>query len=71
MLAGTSLELTVDGGQSFRTVLHNGDDHWSIVGFTNPTDGFALSYPSASSAQPNGLWRTDDAGASWYEVELP
>jgi hypothetical protein len=71
VLAGTSLELTVDGGQSFRTVLHNGDDHWSIVGFTNPTDGFALSYPSASSAQPNGLWRTDDAGASWYEVELP
>jgi photosystem II stability/assembly factor-like uncharacterized protein len=70
VLAGTSLQQTVDGGQSFRPVLDNGDD-WSIVGFTTAEDGFALSYPNSSFVLPSGLWRTGDGGASWYEVQLP
>jgi photosystem II stability/assembly factor-like uncharacterized protein len=70
VLAGTSLDLTVDGGQSFRAVLDNGDD-WSIVGFTTAEDGFALSYPNSSLVLPSGLWRTGNAGAQWYEVQFP
>jgi hypothetical protein len=70
VVAGTSLQLTVDGGRSFRTVLANGDD-WSVVGFTTAEAGFALSYPNSSYAQPNGLWRTDDAGAQWHQVQFP
>jgi hypothetical protein len=70
VVAGISLQLTVDGGRSFRTVLANGDD-WSVVGFTTAEAGFALSYPNSSYAQPNGLWRTDDAGAQWHQVQFP
>jgi hypothetical protein len=70
VVAGARLQLTVDGGHSFRTVLANGDD-WSIVGFTDSEDGFALSYPNSSFVLPSGLWRTDDAGAQWYEVQFP
>ncbi|MGO8685677.1 MAG: hypothetical protein ACLQT7_00635 [Candidatus Dormibacteria bacterium] len=73
VLAGTSLEVTVDGGQSFQGVKSlkgNGSD-WSIVGFTTAEDGFALSYPTSALGTPDGLWRTEDGGGSWYEVEFP
>jgi hypothetical protein len=69
VLAGPRLQLTLDGGESFQSVQDNGDD-WTIVGFTTDEDGFALSYSDSSYAQPNGLWRTEDAGAQWYEVQF-
>ena len=69
VLAGTSLQLTVDGGQSFQQVLSGYD--CSIVGFTTAEDGFAFSYPSGSLGTPDVLWRTDDAGAQWHEVQFP
>jgi hypothetical protein len=70
VLAGTSLQLTVDAGQGFHAVVNNGDS-WSIVGFTTDSDGFAFSYLSTALGTPNGLWRTVDAGAQWYEVAFP
>jgi hypothetical protein len=70
VMAGTRLLFTTDGGQNFQVALDNGDG-WSVVGFTNSEDGFAFSYPNSSYAQPNGLWRSDDAGAQWYEVQFP
>lgn len=73
--SGLTLQLSVDGGKSFQpvvdqTVVGNGD-RWRIVGFTTAEDGFALSYPSAFPASPNGLWRSEDGGTQWYEVRFP
>lgn len=73
--AGSILQFSVDGGQLFQPVagqagVDNGT-RWRTVGFTNSEDGFAFSYPNSLPVPPNGLWRTDDAGAQWYEVEFP
>jgi hypothetical protein len=70
VLAGASLQLTQNGGAGFQTVLDNGDA-WSIVGFTTDEDGFAFSYPTSALGTPDALWRTDDGGMQWYEVEFP
>jgi hypothetical protein len=71
-LAGTRLLISDDGGQTFQVALDNGDG-WSLVGFTTSEAGFTFSYPSGASdsGTPNGLWRTVDAGAQWYQVQLP
>jgi hypothetical protein len=75
--AGLTLQLSVDGGQLFQQVVAqqqprgvNGP-YWRIVGFTTAEDGFALSYPNRGPVPPNGLWRTDDAGTQWHEVQFP
>jgi hypothetical protein len=68
-LAGTRLLVSEDGGQTFQVALDNGDN-WSIVGFTTSEAGFAFSY-TGGAADTTGLWRTDDAGAQWSEVQFP
>jgi hypothetical protein len=65
VVASTALVLSSDAGRTFQTVEDNGGG-WSIVGFTTSEDGFAFSLPA-----PTGLWRTDDGGATWYQVQFP
>ncbi len=66
VVAGSDLELTTDGGTSFRSVLGTGA-HWTLVGFTTTTAGFVLADTKGGDWS---LWRTDDGGADWREVSL-
>jgi hypothetical protein len=66
VLAGTSLLVSADGGQTYQVAFAPGGN-WRIVGFTTSEDGFALSLVGPTT----GLWRTVDAGAHWYQVQLP
>jgi hypothetical protein len=68
VIGAGSLQRTVDGGQTFATVEDN-QTQWTIVGFTTSVNGFAFDH-----LQPYGqlaLWRTNDAGAHWYQVKFP
>jgi photosystem II stability/assembly factor-like uncharacterized protein len=68
VIGGVSLQRTEDGGQTFTTVEAN-QTQWTIVGFTTSVNGFAFE-----SLQLHGqlaLWRTNDAGAHWYQVQFP
>jgi photosystem II stability/assembly factor-like uncharacterized protein len=66
VLAGTSLLVSADGGQTYQVAFAPGGN-WRIVGFITSEDGFALSLVGPTT----GLWRTVDAGAQWYQVQLP
>ena len=78
VVAGGTLQLTADGGRTFRTLYDNGSD-WSIVGFTTSEDGFALSSsgtqrvtdPLGRLGPPMSMWRTVDGGAAWYQLQFP
>ena len=67
MIAGQGLQRTTDGGQSFATV-QGGQAQWTIVGFTTSLNGFAFDNSGSGQSQ---LWRSDDAGAHWHQVQFP
>ncbi len=67
VIAGQGLERTTNGGQSFASV-ENSQTQWTIVGFTTPVNGFAFEQ---QSAVVHLLWRTDDGGAHWSQVQFP
>jgi photosystem II stability/assembly factor-like uncharacterized protein len=67
VIGGQVLLRTTDGGQTFSTV-ENVQAEWTMVGFTTAANGFALAVPNSGQTQ---LWRTNDAGASWYQVQFP
>lgn len=66
----TPLELTTDGGSSFKPVQGpTGSSYWSWIGFTDSSTGSGLMIPQNSGktdGQPNAeLWRTTDGGSTW------
>jgi photosystem II stability/assembly factor-like uncharacterized protein len=67
VIAGGSLQRTTDGGQTFTTV-EGSQGQWTIVGFTTQVNGFAFDLTFAGQSE---LWRTNDAGATWYRVQFP
>jgi photosystem II stability/assembly factor-like uncharacterized protein len=67
VIGGGTLQRTTDGGQSFTTV-ESSQGGWTMVGFTTPVNGFAFDLTFTSQ---NQLWRTNDAGATWYRVQFP
>lgn len=61
---------TTDGGLTFATVTST-STQWSIVGFTTSSNGFAIQLDGQTALSGPGLWRTNDAGAHWYQVQFP
>jgi photosystem II stability/assembly factor-like uncharacterized protein len=67
VIGAQALLRTVDGGHTFAPVEDN-QTEWTVVGFTTSVNGFAFDLqPAGGSA----LWRTNDAGAHWYQVRFP
>jgi photosystem II stability/assembly factor-like uncharacterized protein len=67
VIGGGTLQRTTNGGQTFTTV-ESSPAQWTMVGFTTQVNGFALALPSFGQGE---LWRTNDAGATWYRVQFP
>jgi photosystem II stability/assembly factor-like uncharacterized protein len=67
VIGGGTLQRTTNGGQTFTTV-ESSQAQWTMVGFTTPVHGFALALPSSGQSE---LWRTNDVGATWYQVQFP
>jgi photosystem II stability/assembly factor-like uncharacterized protein len=67
VIGGQVLLRTTDGGQTFATV-ENMQAQWTIVGFTTQVNGFAFALRGSGQSE---LWRTDDAGAHWHQVQFP
>ena len=67
VIGGQVLLRTTDGGQTFATV-ENMQAQWTMVGFTTQVDGFAFALTGSGQSE---LWRTDDAGAHWHQVQFP
>lgn len=67
VIGAQALLRTSDGGQTFANVEDN-QTQWRIVGFTTSTNGFAFDTETSSRF---ALWRTDDAGAHWHQVQFP
>jgi hypothetical protein len=66
VIGGGTLQRTTNGGQTFTTV-QGSQAQWTVVGFTTQVNGFAFALPSSGQFE---LWRTNDAGASWYRVQF-
>jgi hypothetical protein len=59
---GSDVLLSTDGGKSFASVLHM---KGAMFGFTRAPDGSAYY---AGGGDPNeGIWRSDDRGATWQQ----
>jgi photosystem II stability/assembly factor-like uncharacterized protein len=69
VIAGQGLQRTSNGGQAFSTVQRS-QAQWTIIGFTTSVNGFAVDNQGSAAGQPS-LWRTNDAGAHWFEVPFP
>jgi photosystem II stability/assembly factor-like uncharacterized protein len=69
VIAGQGLQRTSDGGQTFATVQRS-QTQWTIIGFTTSLNGFAFDDQSSSAGHPS-LWRSNDAGAHWSQVQFP
>jgi hypothetical protein len=67
VIGGQVLLRTTDGGQTFATV-ENMQAQWTVVGFTTQVNGFAFALTGSGQSE---LWRTDDAGAHWHQVQFP
>ncbi len=67
VIGGGSLLRTTDSGQTFTTVEDN-QTQWTVLGFTTAVNGFAFDLLTSGQT---ALWRTNDTGAHWYQVQFP
>jgi hypothetical protein len=59
---GSDVLLSTDGGKSFASVLHM---KGAMLGFTRAPDGSA--YYAGGGDPKEGIWRSDDRGATWLQ----
>lgn len=69
LLGYQQLYRTTNGGATYSPVGPPGL-RWEYLGFTDPTHGVALGYPTGSSPSEGQLWYTTDGGASYHLVRI-